>query len=669
MPEKEVDIAEYLKLFLRYKYLILATLIVFASIGFLFYKYEVPVYTSTAYLELGVETVAKSYDIGNVQEVSTITTMATSYPFVYRVASNLELSNYPIKLTILEKLFSTQSLRYLNSSELVYYYMDNIRVSQRGGTRNIIEITATSQDRKLAADIANEVGRLVIEDNIKEKEQLLQKSTDFIDKQLDSLAELMQTNRREIEQIELSPTYSEVVKIKDKLTWDQSTLTLFLRERENLMATLALDIASSELKTANEEKLDYVQKRIAELEITIEDAKKRLTAIDKTDFYKLQNLQFAVDTDAKIYQDLISQKQQIVLADLINTKNVRFLSRAYQPIYADKTKGLITILVFIAMGALFAFGAIQLLEIMSRRFKSSKDVEETLGLKVIGNIPVLSKEDEFKLITPKQHPRSSIVEAYRTLATNIKFATKSKHIKSIAFTSDKAKTGKSYTAVNLGVVMADTGDKILLVDVDLRRPNLHKMFKLERKPGLTDVLAGKSSLKDALHKVRDNLYILPAGSLNYNPQNIIESDAMKKFIKDVKGLYDYIFFDSIPLTTFSESVILASETDASLLVMDERRSEKDTMEFAKERLEDAGSNILGISINRTKRRYAKYYYQYYYHYHEKGGESETLKDKVSKTDKIELNKSERAKIIKERRERLAKVGKKIKSVFLRKKSK
>jgi Mrp family chromosome partitioning ATPase len=122
-------------------------------------------------------------------------------------------------------------------------------------------------------------------------------------------------------------------------------------------------------------------------------------------------------------------------------------------------------------------------------------------------------------------------------------------------------------------------------------------------------------------------------------------------------------------------VILASETDASLLVMDERRSEKDTMEFAKERLEDAGSNILGISINRTKRRYAKYYYQYYYHYHEKGGESDTLK--AGKTDKIEakhidkheLNKSGREKIIKERRERLANVGKKIKSVFLRKKSK
>ena len=697
MVEKEVDIAEYIRLFLRYKYLIAIILIVFASLGFLFYKFEVPTYSATAYLEIGSETIGKSYDISYTQQISSITTLATSYPFIYRVANNLELQNFPIKPTLLERLYTRESLKYLNSSTLVYYYMSRVRVSQRRGSKGIIQISTSSQDRKLAADIANEVGKLIVDDNIKEKERLLQRSTDFIDRQLESVEGVMEQNRREKEKIEMSETYNAVVELQDKLLLDENSLNLFLRERESLTATITLDLISGEAKKESEEKLEYVNRRINELKIQIEDQKKRLNAIDKTDFYRLKNIEFAIETDQKIYQSLISERQRLVLADLIGSQNIKFLSRAYMPLNPDRTKGLMIILVFIGVGGMFAFGIIQLLEIMSRRFKSSKEVEEELGAKVIGNLPIISKEDEFKLLTPNQHPRSSIVESYRTLATNIKFASKGKKIKTITFLSDKARTGKSSTVANLATVMSETGEKVLIVDADLRRPNQHKVFNLNRKPGLTEILAGKSKLDKSVNKVRPKLHVLTAGSLGYNPQSIFESEGMKKFIKNISKDYDYVFFDSIPLTTFSESVILASETDATIMVMDERRSEKDTMKFSKERIDDSGANLLGIAVNRTKRRYAKYYYQYYYHYHEKPQRKgivdfikkkdiieenkkekkveekkiEEKKIEEKKPDKIEKTKAakkkEREKKVKERREKLKAIGSKIKNLFKRKK--
>ncbi len=632
MAENEgnlVNYREYLTLFWRYKYLILIILIIFSSMGYLFYKSEIPIYTAKAYILIDRETISGNYDVGNVQNIGTITTTATSYPFVFKMVNDLNLTKYPIKNGLIDDVIYGNSVKEMRTRELVLYYMDRISISTKRGSRNILEITVTSQYPELAAKISNEVGSRIIEDNAKAKTQKIQKSLKYVDDQLDSIRLLIEQNRREKEKLENSLDYQEILNLKDDIESAQGTLSLLRREQEHLRASLELP-GDDEQEREHQAKLGYINSRIEELTEELKENKERLNEIDKSDLYRMKDLSFSVNTDEGIYQQLLNEKQKVLLTSIINSRNMRFLSRAYVPISEDSSRGFMIVGMFLAFGCAVSFGLIQLFEIFNKRFKSSEDIEETLGINVIGNIPIINKQEELKMLNPSQHPKSYVTEAYRTLATNIRFATKNKDIKSITFASDKAGTGKSYTTSNLGITMAEVGHKILLVDVDLRRPKLNKIFSKPRKPGLTDVLSGRSNLKEALIKLRKNLDMLPAGSLGYNPQSTIESDEMKKFIKKYSKKYDLILFDSVPLVQFSDSAILASMTGASIMVMDEKNSEKNAMELAKERLETAGSSILGVAVNKSKKSYSKYRYYYYYHYKDDGKEKDNLVVKSKK---------------------------------------
>lgn len=624
MAEKEVNLSEYLSLFWRYKYLILITTILFSSMGVVLFKYEVPVYTSKANLVLGSETLGTGFEIGSVLKLSSIVPMAKSYSTMATVVERLELEKKPIQKGLLESMFLTQNTtEYLEFRELIFYYLNNINVKASG--RDIVVISATSQDPKITAAIANEIGKIIIEENLKIKNEKVQKSVAYIDSQIKSLTDIINSVRLQKEETEASSTYSETMNLMERIDRNEIALNSYRQERDRVQIVLDLskfsspdteaeEIAKDRLVEENEDKLAYVNSRIAAVESELEEDKKKWRDLDKADYYKAQDLEFAIATNENLYLNLLSERQRIGLAATIESRDINFLSRAYVPLYTDKTRGIVFIIIFFGIGLGASFGLIQVKELLNKRFKSSTDVEQSMDLKVIGNLPIIKKEEEYKLANPKGHPKSNIVESYRTLATNIKFATKGKNIKSIVFTSDKPGTGKSMTLANLGMVMADSGAKILVVDVDLRRPNMHKIFNKPRKPGLTELLSGKATLSQVLVKIRPHLYMIPAGSISLNPQSVIESKQMKKLIDKLAGHYDFVLYDSIPLTSFSDVALLASITDASVLVMDEKKSERSTMKLSKERLEDVNSNILGITINRSRKGFSKYHYKYYRYY-------------------------------------------------------
>lgn len=651
MEKKEVDLPRYyLKIFLQYKYVILISIILFSSIGFAFYKYEVPLYRSISHLTIGRETVGTSLDISNIQRAGEITTIATSYPIISQAISKLNITQYPVKKGLVEKLFSEEKEEYLDIRELTYYYISNTNV--KSDRNNIITISVLSQYPEVARDLSNELGNLLIEQNAREKNTKIQASIGYIDSQLTSLKQLIQQNRKGKEENEASANYNEIMNLERKIETDQNTLALFLREQEHLRSSIDLSNESEE-KSQYQTKMDYVKSRIEELMRAIDDDKARLNVVDKTEFYKAKDLEFAISTNEGIYINLIGEKQRIVLASLIESKDLRFLSRAFTPIRPDKVRGRLFILAFFGMGLVVAFGVIQLSEILNRRFKSVDDVEEKMELKVIGSVPKITKEDEVKLMNPQAHPKSRVVEAYRTLATNIKFAARGKKIKSIFFSSDKPETGKSYTIANLSSIMADSGNKILMVDVDLRRPKLHRIFNIARKPGLTDLLSGKAKLSKVLTKIKKNLYLIPSGSLSYNPQSIVESEAMKKLIKQLASKHKFVFYDSLPITAFSDAAILASETDASVLVINQKKSRKDTLELAKSMLDEINSPILGIVVNKIKLSSMKYQPYYYYYSPEKkpqqsflskfSGHKKSFPHKEAKSSFIEKLKKKHAK--------------------------
>jgi capsular exopolysaccharide synthesis family protein len=227
------------------------------------------------------------------------------------------------------------------------------------------------------------------------------------------------------------------------------------------------------------------------------------------------------------------------------------------------------------------------------------------------------------LITFKE-PNSPISESYRTLRTNIQFSSFDKKIKTLLVTSSGPGEGKTTTSSNLAVVMAQGGNKTLLIDCDQRKPSVHKVFKFSNENGLSNILVNKDEvdLDVSIHQTEIvNLHILSSGTRPPNPAELLGSAKMKDYIEELKKIYDIIILDTPPIILVTDAQILAQYTDGCLLVVSSGEAERDLVVKAKGLLEKVNAKILGVVINKmdsTKKGY--YHYQYEY------------------SDKIEVNK-------------------------------
>jgi capsular exopolysaccharide synthesis family protein len=201
------------------------------------------------------------------------------------------------------------------------------------------------------------------------------------------------------------------------------------------------------------------------------------------------------------------------------------------------------------------------------------------------------------LIT-KHNPFSPIAESYRHLRTNVQYAQLDKPLKNILVTSSNPQEGKTTTVANLGITFAQMEQKVLLVDADMRKPQLHKIFGVQREPGLTDYLIGKRGFEDVLdEQVLDNLDVVYCGTIPPNPAEVLGSKAMKEFIKDMGKIYDVILFDSPPLLAVTDAAVLAAEVDAVILVVSAGKTDLGVIERSAEILKGIGRVAMGVVLN------------------------------------------------------------------------
>ncbi len=230
-------------------------------------------------------------------------------------------------------------------------------------------------------------------------------------------------------------------------------------------------------------------------------------------------------------------------------------------------------------------------------------------------------------------PKSPVSEAYRTLRTNIQFSEADRPVKSIIVTSAGPGEGKSVTIANTAVTFAQAGGKSLLIDADLRKPMLHKLFGIENRRGLTNVLAMHEDFKEYIHKSSvKSLDILTCGAIPPNPSELLSTNSMKEFLKQLKNEYDHIFIDAPPVAVVTDAAILASEVDGVLLVAAAGQVERDALQNARELLEKVRAHILGVVFNKVERKSGGGYYYYYYYGKDSSSEGKKKKKKGSKTD-------------------------------------
>ena len=210
----------------------------------------------------------------------------------------------------------------------------------------------------------------------------------------------------------------------------------------------------------------------------------------------------------------------------------------------------------------------------------------------------------------EKDPKSIAAESYRTLRTNIQYSSFDKEYKVIMVTSSEPGEGKSTTSGNLALSFAQDGKKVLLIDCDLRKPSLHKKFKISNLIGLSDVLIGKEDLKAALHRYNENLVVLTSGKLPPNPSEMLSSKAMSNLLKELKNVFDYIILDTPPVQAVTDSQILSTKADGTILVIRAEKTKKDSVQNALGLLKKVNANIIGTVLNGIESSRNKYYYYY-----------------------------------------------------------
>ncbi len=217
-----------------------------------------------------------------------------------------------------------------------------------------------------------------------------------------------------------------------------------------------------------------------------------------------------------------------------------------------------------------------------------------------------------KLITI-HNPKSPVAEAYRILRTNIQFSSLDKLLKTYLITSSGPGEGKSVTTANLGVAFAQDGRRVIIVDADLRKPRQHRLFEQSKKTGLTNVLLGEASIEEVLiDSGVPGLSLIVTGPIPPNPAELVGSQRMKQFLREIGEMADVVLIDSPPVVAVTDAAILAAEVDGVLLVVAANASRIDLARKAKELLFNVKANVVGTVLNMVEEDGSDYYYYYYY---------------------------------------------------------
>ncbi len=278
------------------------------------------------------------------------------------------------------------------------------------------------------------------------------------------------------------------------------------------------------------------------------------------------------------------------------------------PVKPNKTVNIVLGLVF---GLIMGIGLAFFIEYLDTSVKTIDDVERTFQAPVLGVIP----QNIGYLL--EEGSESKHAEAYRVLRTNLLFSRKDEKLNTIVVVSAGAGEGKSTTTINLATVFAQAGNRVLVVDSDLRRPTLHKLFKVSNNLGLTNYLLKQNTLIELVQTTPvPNLDFMASGRLPNSSMGILGSAQMKEMIAELKQRYDFILFDSPPILGVSDASILASEVDLVMQVIQYRRYPQPMTIRAKQMIEKVGGNFVGMVLNNINMSQDEGYYYYSGYYHD-----------------------------------------------------
>lgn len=277
------------------------------------------------------------------------------------------------------------------------------------------------------------------------------------------------------------------------------------------------------------------------------------------------------------------------------------------------------------LGLVLGIGLAFALDFLDQRIHSTEEVAALLGVPVLGLVPNISSNESPSVRGRKVLLESSsdISESYRTIRTAVYFAARDEKTKKLLITSPAPGDGKTTSASNIAIAMAQAGQRVLLLDADFRRPTMHKIFEITPDAGLSSVMSGLAPLEKAIYRTEvENLHLLPCGPIPRNPSEILNGQAFADLLEGLERKYDHIVIDSPPVAPVTDARILGALCDETILVLRAEKSTRRVSEHARASLVSVGANILGVIVNdvpRNRKGY-RYYsgYGYGYRYYRYG---------------------------------------------------
>ena len=427
------------------------------------------------------------------------------------------------------------------------------------------------------------------------------------------------------------PTYPEMVQLKAKLDSMKKELNK------------AVDSAESEYRSALKKELSLKE---------LLDQQRSNVSMMNSNAILYNSLKIEAENKRKLLNSLVErQNEALVSARLggFKTSNISTIDKAKvpkSPVSPNKKLNFIlALLISVFGGGSLCF----LLEYLDNTVKGPEEVEQLAGLPSIGVIPYLSPNGtkgkrkygnyseygysysygagnpeekeahkEIKSIDLVNHfyPRFYLSEDYRTVRTSILLSHAGSPPKTITFSSALPKEGKTANVANMGVAFSQLGKRTLIIDADLRKPRLHRVFKVRNIVGLSSILTGKVPIRDVVQLTKvENVWLIPSGPIPPNPAELLNSDRMRQLLEEAQKLYDIVLLDTPPVLVASDPVILSSLTDGVVFIVKAGKTTQKPFLSAVEILKRANAKIIGVLFNEAKKGEGDYYYSKYHKYY------------------------------------------------------
>ena len=517
------------------------------------------------------------------------------------------------------QLLTTQPVLQGTSDRLGYNVRSGqIKVKQNQDTQ-IIELSVEDHDPQHSADIANTLVQVLIEQN-----NSLQ-SGRYLTTEESLRAQIGQVEAQ-INQIQADLDQISTQSFQDQLTQTEAQI----KPLQDEVSALQQEIAALERPLNTQ----FERTQIAEKQARIDQIKplldlyqqiySNLVVLGKPvdaaaeNGSRLTQLQSMLELYQQLYINLLSSLETIRLARLQNTPNIVQIEAATVPGGPVRPRPLMSAALGGMIGLMLAAGSVLLIEYLDDTLKTPEDVERVLGVPVMGFIADMrvsrKRAEDIYII---RQPHSPVAEAFRTLRTNLEFASMEKPIHTLLITSTAPSEGKTTIAANLAAIYSQNKSSVVLLDADLRRPHVHRMFGMANRKGLSNLFTSRDRIVNVgrVRKDLPNLMIVTSGSMPENPAELLGSTRMAQVLNEISSHVDVAIIDTPP-SLVADAQILAARVDAVLFVIQPGVTRANMAKASLESFRRSGARIVGVVMNRIPRTRSYYYggYKYYSSY-------------------------------------------------------